>query len=66
MSKGYGDPKGPGMGRGVYSMRENPAPMPKKGSSLNMKSPVQGKDAEMVSKMAKMQMKDENLRGKRS
>lgn len=64
--KGYGSPMGNGKGRGVFSEKKNMAPVPKKGSELNMSSPLQREDAAKVKKMAAMQMKEENLRGKPS
>lgn len=62
-SKGYGPERGAGMGRGTFSVPKNPAPVPMKGSALNMSSPVQGQDAMKAKEMAKKQMKNENNRG---
>lgn len=66
MSKGYGSERGPGRGRGTYSVRSNPAPVPKKGSQLNMSSPLQREDAAKVKKMAKEEMRMEDSRGRPS
>lgn len=65
-TSGYGPPQGNGKGRGCYSEKKNMAPVPRKGSSLNMSSPLQGKDAQKVKMMAKKQMNAESLRGKPS
>jgi len=66
MSKGYGNPQGSGMGRGTFSVPKNPAPVPKKGSSLSMSSPLQREDAQKVKSMAKTQMMREDSRGRPS
>lgn len=63
MSKGYGSPQGPGKGRGTYSVPSNPAPVPKKGSQMNMSSPLQREDASKVRMMAKKQAQAESNRG---
>lgn len=63
-SKGYGPERGPGQGRGTFSVKMNPAPVPKKGSQMNMRSDLQNKDAGKVSGFAKTEMTQENLRGR--
>lgn len=65
-SKGYGNPQGPGMGRGTFSVKSNPAPVPRKGSNLKMSSPLQREDAAKVNMMAKKQMAAEDSRGRPS
>ena len=65
-SKGYGSPAGPGKGRGTFSVAKNPAPVPKKGSALNMASPLQREDAAKVNAMAKAQAVREDSRGRPS
>jgi len=62
--KGYGD-QNPGYARGMYSVKstESPAPVPMKGSQLNLSSPVQGRDAAKVKGMGKVESKREDLRG---
>lgn len=65
-SKGYGTERGPGMGRGTFSVKSNPAPVPKKGSQLNIQSPLQREDAGKVNKMAKTQAAREDSRGRPS
>jgi len=62
-SKGYGSERGPGMGRGTFSMKSNPAPVPKKGSQMNLSSNLQRGDAMKVKNMAKTQMSREDSRG---
>lgn len=64
MSKGYGDPRGPGMGRGGFSEKKNMAKVPMKGSQMNKMSPMQGPDAQKVKAMARKQDARENLRGR--
>lgn len=65
-SKGYGPERGPGQGRGTFSVKSNPAPVPKKGSQLNMSSTLQREDAAKVNSMAKTQMTREDSRGRPS
>lgn len=64
MSKGYGSPVGPGMGRGCFSERKNMAKVPEKGSEMRKSSPMQGPDAAKVMKMAAAEGRMDNLRGK--
>ena len=66
ISKGFGSERGSGMGRGTFSVPKNPAPVPKKGSSLHMSSPLQREDAQKVDSMAKTQMTREDSRGRPS
>lgn len=63
--KGYGGDHKGGMGRGMFSMKQtkSPAPVPMKGSELNLSSPVQEKDGMKVKKMGKEQARREDLRG---
>jgi hypothetical protein len=63
-SKGYGPERGSGKGRGTFSVPKNPAPVPKKGSEMNLSSPLQMKDADKVKRMAREQMAREDLRGR--
>ena len=65
-SKGYGPERGPGRGRGTFSVSKNPAPVPKKGSQLNMNSALQMEDAAKVREMGKKQMVREDSRGRPS
>lgn len=62
--KGYGDMSG-GNGRGVFSKKgaTSPAPVPRKGSELDLKMEIQGKGADMVRKMGKEAARDESHRG---
>lgn len=62
--KGAGRPEGGAM-RGVFSLKQtkSPMPVPRKASEDNMSSPLQGKDAMKVQKMARKQDAQENLRG---
>lgn len=65
-SKGYGKPLPDRNGVGVFSDNsgKNPAPVPKKGSQLNMKHKLMDGDHAKAEMMAKKQMKQEDTRGR--
>lgn len=63
ISQGMGNPKGSGIGRGVFSAPKNMAKVPKKGSELRLNSPLQGSDAMKVRDMASRRMREESSRG---
>lgn len=64
--KGYGSPAGAGMGRGVFSekaKRKSIAPVPRKGSELDMKNGLMGSDRMKADELRKAQARKENERG---